>query len=149
MGDSSKNSAKAVSTLVLCRYKPWKCRKAAVMERSQISSRREWFHVFFSLFTCFIYLCIMYLFIYLILTRGREGEREGEKHHCVAASQAPPTGDLAHNPDRCPDGESNRQTLGSQAGAQFTEPHHPGRFLIFLMVHFTNRKPYMLVFVLM
>ena len=89
MGDSSKNSAKAVSTLVLCRYKPWKCRKAAVMERSQISSRREWFHVFFSLFTCFIYLCIMYLFIYLILTRGREGEREGEKHQCVVASSTP------------------------------------------------------------
>ena len=39
--------------------------------------------------------------------RGREGEREGEKHQCVVASHAPPTGDLACNPARCPDRESN------------------------------------------
>ena len=25
--------------------------------------------------------------------RGREGEREGEKHQCVVASPIPPTGD--------------------------------------------------------
>ena len=30
--------------------------------------------------------------------RGREGEREGEKHQCMVAFQAPPTGDLACNP---------------------------------------------------
>ena len=41
-------------------------------------------------------------FIYLFLERGREGEREGEKHHCVVASRAPPTGDLAYNPGMCP-----------------------------------------------
>ena len=40
--------------------------------------------------------------------RGREGEREGEKHQCVVASHVPPTGDLAHNPGMCPDWESNR-----------------------------------------
>ena len=33
------------------------------------------------------------LFIYF-RQRGREGEREGEKHQCVVASCAPPTGDL-------------------------------------------------------
>ena len=28
-------------------------------------------------------------FIYLHLERGRDGEREGEKHQCVVASRAP------------------------------------------------------------
>ena len=28
--------------------------------------------------------------------RGKEGERKGEKHKCVVASCAPPTGDLTH-----------------------------------------------------
>ena len=36
--------------------------------------------------------------IYLFLERGRESEREGEKHHCVVASHMPPTGDLALSP---------------------------------------------------
>ena len=39
--------------------------------------------------------------------RGREGEREGEKHQCVIASWAPPIGDLAHNPGMFRDWESN------------------------------------------
>ena len=30
--------------------------------------------------------------MYLFLERGREGEREGEKHQCVVASHTPPTG---------------------------------------------------------
>ena len=47
------------------------------------------------------------LFIYLFLERRRVGEREGEKHQCVAASCMPHTGDLAHNSDMCPDWESN------------------------------------------
>ena len=63
---------------------------------------------------------IFYLFIF------REREREGEKHPCVVASHAPPTGDLAHNPGLCPDWESNRQPFGSQAGTQSTEPQQPG-----------------------
>ena len=33
-------------------------------------------------------------FIYLFLKRAMEGEREGEKHQCVVASCAPPTGNL-------------------------------------------------------
>ena len=44
---------------------------------------------------------------YLFLERGREGEREGEKHPCVVASCAPPTGHLAHNPGMGPDWELN------------------------------------------
>ena len=34
---------------------------------------------------------------------GREGERQGEKYQCVVVSHAPPTGNLDHNPDICPD----------------------------------------------
>ena len=72
-------------------------------------------------------LFIKILFIYL-LERGREGEREGEKHQCVVASHVAPTGDPARNPGMCPDWESNQRPFGSQAGAQSTEPHQPGLF---------------------
>ena len=49
-----------------------------------------------------------YLFIFR--QRGREGEREREKHQCVVASHVPPTGDLAHSPAcaLCPDWELNQ-----------------------------------------
>ena len=60
--------------------------------------------------------------------RGREGEKEGEKHQCVVASHIPPPGDLACNPGMCPGWESNQRPIGSQAGAQSTEPHQPGQF---------------------
>ena len=43
---------------------------------------------------------------YLFLREGKGGI-EGEKHQCVVASHVPPTGDLACNPDMCPDSESN------------------------------------------
>ena len=69
----------------------------------------------------------LYDFIYLFLERGREGEREEEKHQCVVASHAPPTGVLAHNPGMWSDWELNWQHFGFQAGAQSTEPHKPGR----------------------
>ena len=41
-------------------------------------------------------------FIYLFLEKGREGGREGEKHHCVVASGTPRTGDMACNPGMGP-----------------------------------------------
>ena len=41
-------------------------------------------------------------FIYLFLERGREGEREGEKHQCVVASHMDPTRDLTCNPGMGP-----------------------------------------------
>ena len=41
-----------------------------------------------------------YLFIFK--ERGRVGEGEGEKHQCVVASCALPTGDLARNPSHVP-----------------------------------------------
>ena len=65
------------------------------------------------------------LFI-LFLKKGREGEREGEKHQCVAASHVPPTGNLAHNPGMCPDWESNWSPFDLQASTQSTEPHQSG-----------------------
>ena len=49
-------------------------------------SSKNWFIMFFK------------DFIYLFLERGREGEREGEKHRSVVASCTPHTGDLACNP---------------------------------------------------
>ena len=63
---------------------------------------------------------------YLFLERG-EGwrKREGDKHQLVF-SCSPPNGDLACNPGRCPDRESNQWPSGSQAGVQCTEPHQTG-----------------------
>ena len=55
-------------------------------------------------------------FIYLFLERGREGEREGEKHQSVVASHVAPTKDLDLNPGLCPDWELNLLPFGSQAG---------------------------------
>ena len=74
----------------------------------------------------FIYLFFEIIFIYF-LERGREEQREGEKHQCVVASRVPSTGDLAHNLGTCPDWESKWQPFGSQAGTQSTEPHQPGQ----------------------
>ena len=49
------------------------------------------------------HLTVFCLFIiYLFLERRREGEREGEKHQCVVASQVPSTGDLGPQPRHVP-----------------------------------------------
>ena len=45
----------------------------------------------------------------------------------MVASHTPPTGDLAHNPDLCPDWELNQRPFGLQAGTQSTELHQQGR----------------------
>ena len=77
--------------------------------------------------------CIIFIFlkdfIYFYRERGRKGEREGEKYHCVVASCTPPTGDLAHNPGMCPDWESNLWFFALQSSAQSTEPAQPGLWL--------------------
>ena len=83
------------------------------------------------MFLFFKILLITFIYLFIYRQRGREGEREGEKHQYVVASQAPPTGDLACNPGMCPDWESNQQPFGSQASAQSTQPHQPGLFLLF------------------
>ena len=72
-------------------------------------------------------VCIYFKdFIYLFLERGREEEREGEKHQYVGASRMPRTGDLACNPGMCPDWEMNPQPFGFQVCTQSTELHQPG-----------------------
>ena len=40
--------------------------------------------------------------LFIFRERGREGEREGEKHQYAVASHMPSPGDLAHNPGMCP-----------------------------------------------
>ena len=84
---------------------------------------------FLKVLVCFLSLFFkrFYLFIYLFLERGRQGESEGEKHQCVVASCVSPTGYVAHNPGMCPDCELNRRLFGLQAGAQSTEAHQPGQ----------------------
>ena len=62
---------------------------------------------------------------YLFLERGREGEREGEKHQ-LAASHMPPTRDLTYNPSMCHDQESNQQPFGLRDDAQPTESYQSG-----------------------
>ena len=73
--------------------------------------------------------------LFIFRKRGREGDREGEKHQLVA-SHIPPDGDLAHNPGMCPDWESNQRPFGFQAGAQSTEPHQPGLDIDFHFEYF-------------
>ena len=75
-------------------------------------------------FLNFLFFKRFYFFIFT--EKGREREREGEKHQCVVASCTPHAGDLAHNPGMCPDWELNLRPFGSQSGAQSTEPHQPG-----------------------
>ena len=48
---------------------------------------------------------MIFMILFIFKDRGRKGEREGEKHQCVVASHALPTGDLA--PGMCPDWELN------------------------------------------
>ena len=71
----------------------------------------------------------IFLRFYLFIFRQQEseGEKKGEKHQCVVASHAPPTGGLARNPGICPGWELNWRPFGLQAGAQSTEPHQPGQ----------------------
>ena len=73
---------------------------------------------------------------------GKEGEREGEKHQCVVAFHAPPTGDLARNPGLCPDRKLNQRPFCSQGGPQPTEPRQPGPDRAFLMVVVPNVDPF-------
>ena len=49
--------------------------------------------------------------LFIFRERGKEEEREGEKHQCVVASRMPPIGDLAQHPGMCPDWESTGDPL--------------------------------------
>ena len=91
-----------------------------------LHSYQQWFKFLHMASTCF-----SFFFFFKILFREEGREKVGEKHQCVVASFAPPTGDLAHNPGMCPDWESNQQPFGSQTSTQSTEPHQPGPFFFF------------------
>ena len=94
----------------------------------------------------FIYIFIYRFYLFIFRERGGEGEREGEKHQCVVASCAPPTGELACNPGMCPDGELNQRPFDLQAGTQSTEPQQLGPELNFkTTVSSTVRGPQFLV----
>ena len=59
------------------------------------------------------------IYLFIFRERGKEREREGEKHQCVKhlsiASYMPPAGNLAHNPGMDPNRELNLQPLSLQA----------------------------------
>ena len=76
-----------------------------------------WLLLLFLILTHWGYVYWFLKRFYLFIFREEKGWREGEKHQWVVASQAPPTGDLAHNPGMCPDSESNQQPSGLQVGA--------------------------------
>ena len=80
----------------------------------------------------FVFTYLFKYFVYLIFLETGERGSQGEKHQCVVASRAPPTGYLAHNPGMCPDWELNQQPVGSQVGTIFTEPHQPGQNMYIL-----------------
>ena len=84
--------------------------------------------VAYKFFMCWsgIQMLISFLFLIFYLFLEGKGGREGEKHQCVVASCAPPTGELTCNPGICSDWESNRPPFGLLAGPQSTEPHEPG-----------------------
>ena len=84
-----------------------------------------------------VLLRLSYFFKTFFREKGKEGEREGEKHHCAATSSVPPTGDLARNPGMCPGWESNQRPFGLQAGTQSTEPQQPGRQPTFSQLTYT------------
>ena len=85
-------------------------------------------------FTFFFFFKI--LFIYFG-QRGREGEREGEKHHCVYTSHTPPNWgpDLARSPGMCPDWELNWQPFGNRLA--LTPLSHTGMGIRCLLFSFS------------
>ena len=88
--------------------------------------------------------------LFIFRERGKEGEREGEKHQCVVASHAPPlpTGNLAQNPGMCLDWELNRWPFALQSSAQSSEPHQPG-LIRKISKHFISIPGYGLFFTLL
>ena len=65
--------------------------------------------------TSFSSRCDFFFFkiLFIFRERGREGEREREKHQCVVASHMATTRDLACKPGMCPDWELNWQPFSS------------------------------------
>ena len=75
-------------------------------------------------------------------------EKEWETSVCGCLSCALP-GDLAGNPDMCPDWELNQRPFRSQADTQSTEPHQPGHKNLFYMGRLNRLfrwQPFLLLF---
>ena len=79
----------------------------------------------------FLFVFRFYLFIFR--EKGREGEREGEKHQCVVASHVAPTGNLAYNPGMCPDWNQTGNPLVHRP-TQSTGPHQPGLIMVLIFI---------------
>ena len=75
----------------------------------------------------FIYfLFIIFLKDFIFRERGREGERGRETSMCGCLSHAPNWGTRSATQACALTGNQTGDPFGSQAGAQFTEPHQPG-----------------------
>ena len=88
----------------------------------------------------FFVLFLFFNFIYLFLERGREGERE--KHQCVVASRAPPTGVPVHNHGMCCDWESNLSPLVLSPALNPLSHTSQGSYTVFpvrMMLSFAKR----------
>ena len=85
--------------------------------------------VFVVITNLYLFFFFLRFYVFIFRERGREGEREAEKHQCVVAFHAPPTGDLARNPGMCPDWDSNQQPFSSQSSTQSAKPYQPGPLL--------------------
>ena len=83
----------------------------------------------------FVFLTLDFIYLFLERGEGREKEREKDidvwEKHGLVAFHMPPTGDLAHNPDMCPDLESNLQPFSLQDNIQPTKPYQSGLALVF------------------
>ena len=81
---------------------------------------------------CQVYFTFFKRFhLFTFKERGREEERERNIDVQEVVSPTPPIGDLAHNPDMCPDWESNQPPFSLQVSTQSPEPQQPGLIFIF------------------
>ena len=84
-------------------------------------------------FNCGFFLFVFRFYLFIFREKGREGEREGEKHQCVVASHVAPTGNLAYNPGMCPDWNQTGNPLVHRP-TQSTGPHQPGLIMVLIFI---------------
>ena len=100
-----------VLTLSICKYLFY----LKMLEFYKMRNRNRYFKVTFMISPSFFFLRF-YLFTFR--ERGREGEREGEKHQCVVASHMAPAGDLAPT-------QACGALTGNQTGNPLVHSLHP------------------------
>ena len=128
-----------ITTLELVSWGIWTCSAQAAGFLCQDSKETQLFASYAgnqdlethtSIHSVLLLLCFKD-FIYFLVEKGREGEREVEKldvweKHWSFASHMLPVQYLACNPGMCPDWESNPWPVGLLDDAQPTEPHQSG-----------------------